>query len=141
MHSVKHHHLKGIAAVHEVQIKRFKTDLEVFKRFLKLIEPLPESVKEKTLSGFSKYPEIKDWVKRFEERKVLYEEIALWADNANKDKNGGFYVGLKNGNWETPKSFEAKKYRIESKYTEAILDYVKYTEEVFLEVRKLISEK
>lgn len=127
-HPVKHDHLKGIAAVHEVQLKRFRTVLEVFDKYLAIIDQMPENLKEKSLDDFSTWFEIKDWVRRFEERKVTYEEIALWADKANNDKNNGFYVDLRNGKWTTPKSFIQEKYVIESKYTEAILDYVKGTE-------------
>ncbi len=77
-HQTKHDHLKGIAAVHEVQLNRFKTDLEIFETFLLIIEQMPDPIKNKTKTDFSIWFEIKDWVKRFEERKVTYQEIAKW---------------------------------------------------------------
>ncbi|MGL5946076.1 MAG: AbiV family abortive infection protein, partial [Sediminibacterium sp.] len=129
-HTVKHDHLKGIAAVHEVQLKRFKTDLEVFDKFLGIIDQIPDEIKQKTLADFSPWFKVKDLVKRFEERKVTYDEIALWADKANNDKNNGFYVDIRSGGWATPKSFIKEKYTLESKYTDAILDYVRDTEKV-----------
>lgn len=139
-HPVKHDHLKGIAAVHEVKLKRFKKDLEVFEKFLIIIEQMPENLKENTLEDFSNWFDIKEWVKRFEEQKVTYEEIALWADKANNDKNNGFYVDLRNGKWETPKSFVQEKYILESKYTTTILDYVNDTEKIFLNLKEFIEK-
>ncbi len=139
-HPVKHDHLKGIAAAYEVQLKRFKSDLEVFDKFLAIIDLMPENIKEKSLDDFSTWFEIKDWVKRFEERKITYEEVAMWADKANDDKSNGFYVDLRNGKWTTPKSFIKEKFLLESKYTEVILEYVKDTEKVFLDMKKLVDK-
>jgi AbiV family abortive infection protein len=131
--------LKGIALAYEVQLKRFKRDLEIIENFLALIDQLPKSINTKPLGDFSTWFEIKKSIKRFEERKVTYEEIALWADEANNDKNNGFYVDLRNGKWTTPKSFIQEKYELESKYTEAILDYVIETEKVFSFIKKFIN--
>lgn len=135
-HDVKHEHLKGIAAIHEVQLKRFKIDLEIFDQFLAIIDLMPEN-KNRYLSDFSMWFEVKDWITRFEKSKVTYKELALWAEKANNDKNNGFYVDLRNGKWTTPKSFIKEKYLFESKYTVAILDYIKNTEKVFLDIKKL----
>ena len=139
-HSVKHDHLKGIAAVQEVQIKRFRSDLEVFDKLLDIVEQMPDGIKQKTLEGFSTWYEIKDWVKKFEDQKLTSEEIATWADKANNDKNNGFYVDLRGGRWTSPKSFSKEKYMQESKYTTAIIGYVIETEKVFLELSRLMAK-
>lgn len=106
---------------------------------LALVDQLPKSINKKPLGDLSTWFEIKNSIERFEERKVTYEEIALWADKANNDKNNGFYVDLRNGRWTTPKSFIEEKYELESKYTEAILDYVIEPEKVFLLINKFIK--
>ncbi len=62
------------------------------------------------------------------------------ADKANNDKNNGFYVDLKNDKWISPKSFSKEKYVLESRYTAAIVDYVKDTEKIFLDIKKLVGK-
>ena len=43
-HPVKHYHLKGIALVYELQLKRFKRHLEIIEKFIALVDQLPKSI-------------------------------------------------------------------------------------------------
>ncbi len=140
-HKIKHYHLKGLGAAQELQLKRLKTDFQIFDQFLAMIETMPESIKQKIQEDFSTWYEIQDWVKKYEERKVTYKKIAAWADKANNDKNNGFYVDLQNNAWITPKSITKEKYNQERKYTSVIIDFIQEIEKVFLDIKKFTIKK
>ncbi len=137
-HGTKHDHLKGFALVQEIQINRFRTDLELFDKIVALMDRIPNDLKIETQTNLKTWFELKKWVDRYDERKVSYQDIKLWAENANNDKNNGFYVDLRNENWETPKSISKDKYTQESKYTLAIIDFILETEKMYAQMKKNI---
>lgn len=130
-HKSKHKQLKEYVAFQsKVQndIKKFLVQLSPIINMLNEIAPsLPKNEQEK----------IKDLVnkirlfKKHSELSLDFDGILNWLENANNDKNKGFYVDKTKEAWLSPKDISKEKFEVEKKYTEAFIQYAENIEQLF----------
>ncbi|MEO6728786.1 MAG: AbiV family abortive infection protein [Candidatus Dojkabacteria bacterium] len=130
-HTVKHDQLKQYVEFQikmQVDIKSFVvTYLPIINSLQDITPILPEQKKQEinelvgTIALFKKHSELS----------LDINGIFSWLENANTDKNRGFYVDRSKDKWLSPNHITKQKFDMERKFTEAFIEYVENIEQLF----------
>jgi AbiV family abortive infection protein len=131
-HTVKHDQLK--------QYVEFQNKMQLdLKEYIKIYLPLVNLIKQMSLDfpqqrrdEINELEEDLKSIKKLSEINLNIDGILDWLENANNDKNRGFYVDKLKNNWITPKDISKEKYETEKIYTDALISYVINIEQMFI---------
>ncbi len=130
-HKIKHKNLKYFL---ESSKKHVDGIFEMYSIFLKVEEFgdfLPERKKKELKEEFSDIHYHGQRISKLKENEIVLAEVLNWLDTANNDKNNGFYVGMINDTWQTPKNFDKAKYEKERNYAMTAITHAKELDEIF----------
>lgn len=135
-HIIKHTHIKSFLNIYDIHINNLKNIIEPIEQLEMQLQGLDKEFPgNRFAENIASSIRIKDNFKAYLDRQVNMKEISEWIENANTDKNNGFYVGLINENkWLSPKKFSKEKYTYESKLTNEVINFT-------IEFEKIINKK
>jgi AbiV family abortive infection protein len=130
-HKTKHEHLLNIFVAHRAVLKLQIETIERFKPVIKIVENLPELQQQEMKEKFKVIYDHAERVNKQMQRQIPIEVIKKWLDDANLEKNRGFYVDKGHTTWHDPKNFVREKYEEERKYTLSFIEDAEAMLEIF----------
>lgn len=126
-HKAKHNYLKIFASVYDRESKLIQKDHnELFKPVLEFVDNISDDVKVKVPEAIKQIEEYNKFIQKFSISEIEFETISKWLENANNEKNEGFYLeyDFKNEKWKSPNNFSKKRYEKEKKYTMHLFEVI-----------------
>jgi AbiV family abortive infection protein len=130
-HKIKHKNLKSFLGISKKHIDNIFEMYSIFLKVEELSDFLPEDRKKKLKEEFSDIHYHGQRISKLKENEIDLAEALNWLDTANNDKNNGFYVGIRNDTWQTPKNFDKTKYEKERNYAVTAITHAKELDEIF----------
>lgn len=141
-HKVKHETIISFLALMEVYKARLKP---LIKRYNELIEQsgkVSKLAQNKILVETKHLREEIEWLKTQESNpELIKESLRWWEEQANNEKNNGFYVREKSG-WKSPNESTKEDYLRERRYSKELLMFADRYSKTILnpQVIKLMKE-
>lgn len=130
-HQVKHEQLK--------EFVEFQKNMQaIMKLFVDMHKPVIDTLKETSaLIQLNNVKEISDLendlllFKRSSELSLNMPGVLNWLENANNEKNRGFYVDKGKDNWFSPSEIQQARFITEREYTLNFIEFVEITHKCF----------
>ncbi|SJZ32065.1 abortive infection protein, AbiV family [Sediminibacterium ginsengisoli] len=130
-HKVKHDQIKQHVEFQEQMQKDLKMYLEEYEPIIGALNLMSSTMtkdKQKLVT------EINSSITLFKKHSEFGFDIRgmlNWLQNANNDKNRGFYVDKAMNKWLSPQSISKEKFDIERKYTKDFAQYINNIDQLF----------
>lgn len=124
-HDFKHYYMKNYLTVNKVMLDTYK---KMDSEYGVLVDMLPDD----TRANLDIILDLKKKVKDLERNPFDLEDAFKWIEGADNDKKNGFYIGIEDNAWHSPKSINREKFDIARKYTLILLDFVTEMEKSFI---------
>ncbi len=121
-HKTKHKHLLDIVGINSKYIEILYSDTKLFDYLLDIVETVPEPHRSEIKLKFRELYEDVEWIERQKKNKLDIQETNTWLQNANNEKNRGFYVDKDEQKWYAPKDFTFDQFEKEKQHTVSLIE-------------------
>ncbi|MES2134347.1 MAG: AbiV family abortive infection protein [Bacteroidota bacterium] len=122
-HTVKHDSIAIFVCLMDYSARHIEELVASQKHHFDLIETLPKEVKDKLMEGLKPLLDELEWSKKQKEKGLILQNALIWWKNdANREKNNGFYVGENNNIWHDPRGYSKEQYESERNYTQTFIE-------------------
>lgn len=120
-HTFKHEKIKSMMTIYDIHIRRLKEQFNAFEDLNEFADRIPSEKKQ----IFENLITVQREVKEYFDDGITIDQLIVWLENANVDKNNGLYVGFYGNKWNTPTDFKKEKFVQEAKFTRKIINMAK----------------
>lgn len=118
-HKTKHDDLKMVTFLVNFTIKNFDEHLNKIR-----LAGASEAMIEQTFKMHPMLIEEYEWIKRRKQNPITLEEASKWWEQANIEKNKGFYLAEMNNQWLNPRSINSEQAALGKKYVQVIIEFI-----------------
>ncbi len=138
-HGVKHEQLRQYVEFQTKMQSDLKYYLDSYLPYITILNEMPPAESKQSRQMLKEINQSINLFKKHSNLSLDIDGILNWLENANTDKNRGFYVDKVNLSWYSPTEIAQEKYEKERQYTTAIIEYVESIEQLFAIQAKIKS--
>lgn len=122
-HTVKHDNIALFIWLMDFSARHIEELYLNNKHYFDLMEAAPKEVKDTLMQTLKPILDELEWSRKQKEKGlVLQDALTWWRNEANREKNNGFYVGENNNIWHNPRAYSKTQYENERKYTQTFIE-------------------
>lgn len=130
-HKVKHDQIRQHLEFQERMQKDLKNHLEQYEPIISALNQFSSTMSEERKKLVAEINTSIDLFKKHSEFGFDIRGMMDWLQNANNDKNRGFYIDKTADKWLSPQSISREKFETERKYTTDFAEYISNIDQLF----------
>lgn len=123
-HKKKHQGIMLLTFLTKYLIDHIYDKYQTDKHLFDFVEQLPEEESKQLKKKYEYFYKSIEFAKTNKEKSERFDKAIKWWNQANDDKNKGFYVDLVNKKWHNPRNIEKSKFIAESSYVADLIEYI-----------------